>query len=204
MNIFLIISFVIGNSAIVLENDSERFKDIKWGSSLSGLSNMEHSRTEYITPILEPVQYYIKSDDNLDHLGINVDKIEYGYWRDKLYKVEINAEGQSNWEKFETALTEQLGKPRRPHGPNKLLTWKLKETFASMNPSFDSEKNLTHVLVVLTSREIWDEINKSIKAQYIFSEVEPDGFRDIKWGTPISDIRNLQKIHTTEEDLNII
>jgi len=190
MNIFLIISFVIGNSAIVLENDSERFKDIKWGSSLSELSNMEHSRSEYITPILEPVQYYIKSDDNLNYLGINVDKIEYGYWRDKLYKVEINAEGRSNWEEYETALTEQLGKPRRPHGPNKLLTWKLKETFASMNPSFDSEKNLTHVLVVLTSREIWDEINKSIKAQYIFSEVEPDGFRDIKWGTLISDIKN--------------
>jgi len=97
------------------------FRNVDWGTELQTLSGMEYYKTSrtggsYSEDQVDLEIYldiYFKVDDLFRIEGVEVERIEYGFWRGKFCEVTITAKGFKNWTSLKEAI---LGK----HGEGKV------------------------------------------------------------------------------------
>jgi len=94
--------------------EPDGFRDIRWGIDISSLKGMGYVRNEkiilYSTLAPHPEhKIYIKENDDLIMDGIELDKIEYKFWKDKFYEVHIYVKGFENAKKLKEVVFNRFG-----------------------------------------------------------------------------------------------
>ena len=97
-----------GNFKIGSESDG--FRDIKWGTDISTLPDMEYHITD---SGFRNVRLYIKKNDELKIGEAVFTSIYYGFWRNRLYIVKGSFEGYTNWISLKEAIFEKFGGGKR-------------------------------------------------------------------------------------------
>ncbi len=101
------------NSSFALDNfkpgsEPGGFRDIKWGTDISTLKDMEYLRTDQGSA--GEIKVYIRKNDDL-HIGAaKLEGIEYGFWGGKFFNVTILTEGYVNWCGLRDAIFEKFGR----------------------------------------------------------------------------------------------
>jgi hypothetical protein len=90
------------------QTDLDGFRGIKWGTDVSTINGL----TIYKGSIEggKDIQFYIREGDDLKLGGVDLDKIVYGFWKNKLLSVRLFAKGLANWSLLKTVSTEKFGK----------------------------------------------------------------------------------------------
>ena len=87
------------------DSEPDGLRGIKWGTNILNLSGMQYSHTAKYGG----VKYYLREGDELVIGRANLNKIEYRFWKGKLYSVEILTKGFANFEGLKEAVFENFG-----------------------------------------------------------------------------------------------
>jgi hypothetical protein len=114
-------SFKIGS-------EPEEFRGIKWERDLSTLSGMKYYRNSEMggsfpvdlwdfdrgKPIREIyLKIYLRKTDKLKIGKTELERIEYGFWREKFCEATITIRGSENWASFRGTVFDKFGRGRR-------------------------------------------------------------------------------------------
>lgn len=115
----VILAFVIGifgclqkSASFKPDSEPDGFSSIKWGTQFSEVkSDMMESRSisNPDEPDVKIIIYYTKKGDNLKMGEAQLDKIEYGFWKGRFAKVQINASGLEKFNYLKRFLVEKYG-----------------------------------------------------------------------------------------------
>jgi hypothetical protein len=116
----VLLSFVVGifgcaqksTSGFKPNSEPNGFAGIKWGTPFSEVKpEMEESRstTDPAEPNVKIKIYYTKKGDHLILGEVQLDKIEYVFWRGKFSEVRINASGPQAFDRLKKFLFEKYG-----------------------------------------------------------------------------------------------
>lgn len=127
--------------------EPEGFRGIKWGQSLDSVEGMkligeEISDSESLI--------YIKEKERLKIGYVDLEKIEYYFWKNRFYKVTIYVKGYTNWKGLQEATFEKFGRGFQPESTKEEYAWYGNVT--RMLLSYD-EKEKQGVLIMF-SKEI--------------------------------------------------
>ena len=114
------ISFLVGilgctqksTSGFKPNSEPDGFAGIKWGTPFSeAKSGMEEMRSisDPAEPNVKIKIYYTKKGDRLTLGEVQLDKIEYVFWREKFAEVRINASGPQTFDRLKKFLFEKYG-----------------------------------------------------------------------------------------------
>lgn len=87
-------------------NGSGDFRGLRWGISTSEVDDLVHIGTD---ESYGGVERYIRSNDSMVIGCANLERIEYGFWRDQLMTVFINCNGFSNYTCLKDATFKKFG-----------------------------------------------------------------------------------------------
>jgi len=87
--------------------EPDGFRDIKWGTDISTLPDMEYVRTD---PSYGGVKRYIRKGDKLQLGAAKLERIAYGFWKRKFCNVLIYTKGFTNWYGLKETTFEKFGK----------------------------------------------------------------------------------------------
>lgn len=117
--IFFSLIFACSTLAQSFKSGSEPngFRNVKWGTELPTLSGMEYYKTSTTGGSYSEDQWgseiyldmYWKEGDILKIEGVEVERIEYGFWRGKFCEVTITAKGFKNWASLKEAILDKFG-----------------------------------------------------------------------------------------------
>ncbi len=93
------------------------FRNVIWGTDLPTLSGMEYYKTSTTGGSYSEEQWgseihldiYWKVGDELRIEGVEVERIEYGFWRRKFCEVTMTAKGFKNWASLKEAILGKFG-----------------------------------------------------------------------------------------------
>ncbi len=93
------------------------FRNVDWGTELPTLRGMEYYKTSrtggsYSEDQADSEIYldiYMKVGDILRVDGVEVERIEYGFWRGKFCEVTMTAKGFKNWASLKEAILGKFG-----------------------------------------------------------------------------------------------
>ena len=115
----VLLAFVIGifgcmqkSTSFKTNSEPNGFASLKWGASFPEVkSDMVESRSDGgpNAPDVKTTIYYTKKGDNLRMGEAQLDKIEYGFWKGKFAKVQIDASGLQNFDYLKRVLFEKYG-----------------------------------------------------------------------------------------------
>lgn len=117
----ILFSFIVAGFAFAqsfkLGSEPIGFRNIDWGTELSTLRGMEYYKTSrtggsYSEDQMDSEIYldiYWKGEDILKVEGVEVERIEYGFWRGKLCEVTITTKGFKNWASLKEAILGKFG-----------------------------------------------------------------------------------------------
>ncbi len=98
-------------------SEPDGFAGIRWGTEFSEVkSDMVESRsiTNPTEPDVKIKIYYTKKGDNLKMGDAQLDKIEYGFFREKFAEVQITATGPLNFNRLKKFSFEKYGTVDKP------------------------------------------------------------------------------------------
>jgi hypothetical protein len=87
-------------------SEPDGFRDIKWGTHIDTLTGMTKFGSD---PSLGGIEKYSRNSDVLRMDGANLSRILYGFWRQQLLSVTIEAEGASNCTALLKASVDKFG-----------------------------------------------------------------------------------------------
>ena len=96
-----------GSGAYKSGAELEGFRGINWGTDLSMLSDMVPlgSDSSY-----GEINTYLRNGDELTIGAASLERIEYGFWKDKFCGVKVLTKGYSNWTGLRDVMFEKFGK----------------------------------------------------------------------------------------------
>jgi hypothetical protein len=96
-----------GSGAYKSGAEPEGFRGINWGTDLSMLSDMVPlgSDSSY-----GEINTYLRNGDELTIGAASLERIEYGFWKDKFRGVKVLTKGYSNWTGLRDVMFEKFGK----------------------------------------------------------------------------------------------
>ena len=94
--------------------DPEGFRDIKWGTEISTLKEME--KVEQGKSSGRDLVWYRRKGDTLAIGEAKLENIFYSFWIGNFESVWIDFEGEENFEALKKELFERFGKARGPEG----------------------------------------------------------------------------------------
>ena len=94
--------------------DPEGFKDIKWGTEISTLKDMEEVEQDKSSG--RGIVWYRRKGDTLAIGEAKLKDIFYSFWKGEFESVSIDFEGEENLEALKKELFERFGKAREPEG----------------------------------------------------------------------------------------
>jgi hypothetical protein len=92
--------------------DPEGFRDIKWGTEISVLKDMEEVEQDISSG--RGIVWYRRKGDILAIGGAKLKKIYYSFWKGEFESVWIDFEGEENFEAVKRELFERFGKGLEP------------------------------------------------------------------------------------------
>lgn len=124
------------------------FEDIQWGDHVRTFTNLTLSACG-VYDISELCLYRI--EDAVE----GPEKITIGllFWRDRLFGMELEAQGRKNWAPFRSMVFEEFGGPTVPASSNE-FQWEGKKALAQLYYSYRSRK----ASLLIVSVEIGDEM----------------------------------------------
>jgi len=90
--------------------DPDGFRDIKWGTEISALGDME--KVEQDKPSNSDLAWYIRKGDTLPMGKAKLENIFYSFWMGNFESVWIDFKGDENFEALKDELFERFGKAR--------------------------------------------------------------------------------------------
>lgn len=112
----------------VEEGEPTGFRNYSWGMEISSFYLKEFSKSypKYGSKVV----YYTKKNDDLNIAGVEITKIEYGFYRDEvLCEILITFNGKENYERMKRALIEKYGRKYTMIPGTNRITWKGKTTY---------------------------------------------------------------------------
>jgi hypothetical protein len=97
--------------------DPEGFREIKWGTEISALKDMEEVEQDESSG--KDLVWYRRKGDNLTIGEAKLENIFYLFWMGEFESVWIDVEGEENFETLKKELFERFGKPRESEGSMK-------------------------------------------------------------------------------------
>jgi hypothetical protein len=97
-----------------LPSDPNGFRDIKWGTEISKLKDME--KVEQDKSSGKDLIWYRKKGDTLAIGGAKLENIFYSFWMGEFESVWIDFEGEENFKALKKELFGRFGKARGPEG----------------------------------------------------------------------------------------
>ena len=94
--------------------DPEGFRDMKWGTEISTLKDME--KVEEDKSSGRDLVWYRRKGDTLAIGEAKLENIFYSFWMGDFESVWIDVEGEENFQALKKELFEQFGKAREPDG----------------------------------------------------------------------------------------
>ena len=94
--------------------DPEGFRDIKWGTEISTLKDMEEVEQDKSSG--RDLVWYRRKGDTLAIGEAKLENIFYSFWMGDFESVWIDFEGEENFEALKKELFERFGKAREPEG----------------------------------------------------------------------------------------
>jgi len=95
-------------------SDPEGFRDIKWGTEISTLKDMEEVEQDKSSG--KDLVWYRRKGDTLAIGEARLENIFYSFWMGEFETVWIDFGGEENFEALKKELFEQFGKGREPAG----------------------------------------------------------------------------------------
>jgi hypothetical protein len=93
------------------------FRGIKWGSNVRGLPEMKLLAEE------GDLKFYEKTNDGPKIGDVDVDKIVYGFYKDRFYNVMIYYSSPASFTRIRETLSNTFGVPFQPNETEKKLFW---------------------------------------------------------------------------------
>jgi hypothetical protein len=113
--IFLIGCFASARHSKPLRSDPEGFGDVKWGTEIAMLKNME--KVEQDKSSIPDLVWYTRKGDTLAMGKAKLKNVFYSFWMGKFDSVWIDFEDDENFETLKKELFERFGKVRGSEAP---------------------------------------------------------------------------------------
>ena len=127
------------------------FRGIKWGSNIRDLAKMKLLAEEGDLKFLERENDGMRIDD------ADVEKIIYGFYKDRFYNVMIYYNSPSNFAKLREALSREFGKPFQPVESEKKLFWNGEQVNLLLN--FDDASNTGRIIYLFKPIQLEIEVS---------------------------------------------
>jgi len=95
-------------------SEPEGFRDIKWGTEISTLQDMERVKQDKSSN--SDLVWYRREGDSLAIGEAKIENIFYSFWMGKFEGVWIDFEGEENFEALKKEVFERFGKARESEG----------------------------------------------------------------------------------------
>jgi hypothetical protein len=122
------------------------FRDIKWGSEISTLTDMEKVKEEKSSN--SDLVWYTRREDTLAIGKAKLKHIFYAFWMGTFESVWIDFEGDENFEVLKKELFERFGEV--PESVKQFYAWRGKET--DMSLSYSKDRHIG--TLVINSRKV--------------------------------------------------
>jgi hypothetical protein len=113
--VFLIGCFASAQHSKPSRSDPDGFRDIKWGTEIAMLKNMEKVKQDKSS--IPDLVWYTKKGDTLAIGKAKLKTVFYSFWMGKFDSVWIDFEDDENFETLKKELFERFGKARAPEAP---------------------------------------------------------------------------------------
>jgi hypothetical protein len=127
------------------------FRGIKWGTNIRELPNMKVLAEEGDLKFLERENDGMKIDD------ADVEKIIYGFYKDRFYNVMIYYNSPLNFAKIRETLSREFGKPFQPVESEKKLFWNGEQVNLLLN--FDDASNTGRIIYLFKPIQLEIEVS---------------------------------------------
>jgi hypothetical protein len=145
------IFFVLTSAyCFAFDNEPDGFRGIKWGTDFSTLGDLEYVGTD---SSYGGIKMYSRKGDKLTIDGAKVESVEYGFWQDKFFGVQITVRGMVNFSSLRASATEKFGFGNRPNPSGNRYYWSGKITRIAL--TFSNSRGLGTMFI--ESTEIHDQ-----------------------------------------------
>jgi hypothetical protein len=110
----LVIGYLVLSST---QKEPADFRGIKWGINIGDLKDMKLLAEE------GDLKFFEKENESTKIGDADVEKIVYGFYKDRFYNVMIYYRSPSNFTKIQDAFSREFGKPFQPTESEKKLFW---------------------------------------------------------------------------------
>jgi len=123
ISIFIICLLILGcrNNSFKHGAEPDGFRGIKWGTDISTIKNMEYIKSKD-TLLGEVEDIYKQSGDELIIGDAKIESIEYSFWNNKFFEVNIFVIGYENCEALRHSVFEKFGEVSKIKAGTKILS----------------------------------------------------------------------------------
>ena len=97
--------------------EPEDFRGLKWGSGIARAQGMKLLAED------GDLKFYQKDNDSMKMEDVPLDKIVYGFYKDRFYSVMVYYNAQNNFEKLRKTFTSWYGDPTQPEQNSGKYFW---------------------------------------------------------------------------------
>jgi hypothetical protein len=133
------------------KNEPADFSGIRWGSNIRDLAGMKLLAGE------GDLKFCEKENDRTKIGDADVDKIIYGFYKDRFYNVMIYYRSPLNFAKIRETLSREFGKPFQPNASEKKFFWSGEHVNLLLN--FDDAANSGRVTYLFKPIQLEIEVS---------------------------------------------
>ena len=113
----LIISVCAAIPVLAFQNEPDGFRGIKWGTNISKLPDM------YLVEDGGDLKYYTRPYDRMRIGDADIERITYGFYKNRFYRMEIRFSEFSNFTRLKATFFDQYGIGVKPHADLEDYWW---------------------------------------------------------------------------------
>jgi hypothetical protein len=144
----LVIAYLFLSSAAKEPTD---FGGMKWGSSIRELPDMKLLAEE------GDLKFFEKAGNPAKIGDVNVDRIIYGFYKERFYNVMIYFSSPSDYSRIQETLSRDFGKPLQPNQSEKKLFWNGENV--NLLLSFDEASNTGRIIYLFKPIQLEIEVS---------------------------------------------
>ena len=133
------------------QKEPSDFRGIKWGSSFREMPNMKLLAED------GGLKFFERENDGKKIGDADVDKIIYGFYKDRFYNVMIYYNSPSNFARLRETLSRDFGKPFQPVESEKKLFWNGEQVNLLLN--FDDASNTGRIIYLFKPIQLEIEVS---------------------------------------------